>query len=119
MNNKSASPATPSRTAIFLSAFVYPGVGQCFQKRWLTGAVFAGLFTVLAVVLIYVVFKPLLHNLNAVLGWSANQMNEPLESMSLRNILTSFGLLILVYVLNLLDVVRAQRRSFTKAESPL
>jgi prepilin signal peptidase PulO-like enzyme (type II secretory pathway) len=99
-----------SRMAILLSALVYPGSGQYYQKRWIAGTVYVVFFTFFSAGLIYYVFKPMVHNLTTVLNWSATQMDGNLESFSFGKIFASFGLLMLVYTFNLIDVIRVERR---------
>ena len=104
-----SDPALTGRLPVILSALVYPGAGQYYQKRWLAGTLYALLFTLAAGLLVYHVFKPMLHNLQAVMSWSADQLDAPLESIRLGWVLGSFALLLLVYLGNLLDVLHARR----------
>lgn len=96
---------------MMLSAFVYPGAGQFLQKRWIAGTIYSLLFTLFSVVLIFHVFKPMFHNLNVALDWASGQdSNESFQAISLPDVLLSFTAMLIVYIVNVMDVQRTQRR---------
>ncbi len=100
------------RTPTMLSAFVYPGAGQFLQKRWIAGTIYSLLFTLFSVVLIFHVFKPMFHNLNAALNWAAAQdSSQSFEAISIPDVLLSFLAMLIVYVLNVMDVRRRNRKT--------
>lgn len=102
----------PKRTwlPLVLSAFVYPGAGQFVQKRPVAGCAYALTFTIFFAGLIAHLYRPLIHNLDVVLAWSAEGSQEPFQPIPVLAVLVSFGLALAVYLLNLADVVSAQRR---------
>jgi hypothetical protein len=100
----------PGRLPMMLSAFVYPGTGQFMQRRRVAGLVYAILFSVFLVVLIFNVFRPLIHNLVTVLNWAAETGDEPLQRITMAGVLAPFGLGLAVYVANLFDVAWANRK---------
>lgn len=104
-------PAKSDRTPVMLSAFVYPGAGQFLQKRWIAGALFSILFTIFSLILIFEVFKPMFNNINVALNWAASQQNDqPFEGISLSRVLISFMAMIAIYIANIMDVQRANRK---------
>jgi uncharacterized metal-binding protein len=104
------NPPTGDKTPIFLSALVYPGAGQFLQRRWLVGLFYSVTFTILFVLLLSAVLKPLMGTLDAAFRWAAQQENRPFQTISAVRVIVLFVGLIMVYVANLTDVVRASRR---------
>ena len=103
---------------MMLSAFVYPGAGQFLQKRWIAGCIYAISFTLLFLLLAVEVVKPLFAFLNATLDWAAHAgmgNDTAPHRISLAWILTYFLAGMLVYFMNLADIVRANRK---KAKPP-
>lgn len=102
-----------------MSAFVYPGAGQFLQKRWVAGTVYSVLFTALSLVLIIEVVKPMFHNITAAMDWAAAQnSDQSFEGISLSGVLFSFLAMLVVYVVNVMDVVRASRQTFKPPPLP-
>ena len=96
---------------MMLSAFIYPGAGQFLQKRWIAGTVYSVLFTIFSLILIFEVFKPMFHNINAALNWAATQeSDQPFEGISLTWVVVSFVAMIVVYIANIVDVQHANRK---------
>ena len=105
-----------------LSAFVYPGAGQFVQKRWLAGGLFAILFTLFFILLTVAVIIPLFAYLNHTLDWAATQgMSSDIESegVSLRKVALYFLVNLAVYVVNLADVISANRKMAKPPPLPL
>jgi uncharacterized integral membrane protein len=105
-----AGNAKLDRTPMMLSAFVYPGAGQFLQKRWIAGTLFSILFTIFSLALIFEVFKPMFHNVNVALNFAAAQGDQPFEGISLSKVILSFIALMVVYIANILDILRANRK---------
>jgi len=103
------------RTPVLVSAFVYPGGGQFLQKRKLAGTLYALVFTLFLVILFYEVLRPLVANVNAALDWAAEGKNEEFRQISFAGVLLTFLAALITYIMNLVDVTRAQR---TKAPHP-
>jgi hypothetical protein len=96
---------------MMLSAFVYPGAGQFLQKRWAAGTLYSVLFTIFSLILIFEVFKPMFRNLDVVLNWAASQQNDQqFEGISLSTIVVSFIAMMVVYIVNIIDVARENRK---------
>ena len=96
---------------MMLSAFIYPGAGQFLQKRWIAGTLYSILFTIFSLILIFEVFKPMFNNVNVALNWAATQeSDQPFEGISLTRVVVSFVAMIAIYIVNILDVVRANRK---------
>jgi hypothetical protein len=99
------------RTPMMLSAFVYPGAGQFLRKRWIAGTLFSILFTIFSLALIFEVVKPIFHNVNVALNFAAiPQCDQPFEEISLLKVVLSFIAMMVVYIVNILDILRANRR---------
>jgi hypothetical protein len=99
-----------NRFPIFLSAVVYPGAGQIAQRRWAAGLIYLSSFTVFFVIMFINVLGPLFKTLRAVLSFADGGANETMSGISPLGVLVPFGLSMLIYVANLLDVTRAARR---------
>ncbi|MFH0878614.1 MAG: hypothetical protein V2A34_02765, partial [Lentisphaerota bacterium] len=97
-----------------LSAAVYPGAGQFYQRRWVAGSLFVVLFSVVLVILLYNVLHPMFHNLSVVIDWGSDHMKEPLETISWPSIFIPFFLGLILFVVNLVDVVSAEKRRNVK-----
>ena len=101
------------RTAVMLSAFVYPGAGQFMQKRWIAGSLFAILFTCFFILLAITVITPLFAYLNNTLDWAAARgMGGDIEppGVSFVKVALYFLAGMVVYFASLADVIRANRR---------
>ena len=102
-----------------LSAFVCPGAGQFLQRRWIAGALFSILFVLFSLMLIVEVVRPMFHNMNAALNWAATQASDQsFEGISLSRVAVSFLAMIIVYIVNIVDVQRASRRSIQPPPLP-
>ena len=102
-------PPLPSRRIAVWLSVAYPGAGQFYQRRWLAGSLYSMAVTLLAILLIYKVAAPMVHNLNAILQWSPTQMDAPLETISIKAVLIDFAILLIVYAVNIADVMRGNR----------
>lgn len=104
---------------MMLSAFIYPGAGQFLQKRWIAGTVYSVLFTIFSLVLIFEVFKPMFRNINVALNWAASQeADQAFEGISLTKVAVSFIAMMIVYVINIMDVQRANRKTMQPPPLP-
>lgn len=106
-------PAKSDRTAVMLSAFVYPGAGQFVQKRWIAGGLFAICFTLFFLFLAVSVITPLFAYLNHTLDFAAaSGMGRDIEPPGISFVKVALYFLagMVVYFANLADVIRANRR---------
>jgi len=100
-----------SGTAIWLSALVYPGCGQFFQKRWVAGSVIGLGFSVALVGAGRVLFQVL--RAYYALGLDFNEVapasaEEP--PVSLARLVGAVSVCLLIYGVNLIDVVWVGRK---------
>jgi hypothetical protein len=99
-------PRKRSLPPVFLSAFVYPGIGQLAQRRRWVGALFALAFTVPFVWLAVQTFKIVVIYFNLAFNWRT-AAEAPEDSGLLR----PFLLTVVLYAANVVDTALAQRRS--------
>jgi hypothetical protein len=119
-NPAMSEPVKSDRTPMMLSAFVCPGAGQFLQKRWIAGALYSVLFTIFSLILVFEVFKPMFHNINAALNWAAApESDQPFEGISLTRLAVSFVAVIVVYIANIVDVQHANRKRLQPPPLPL
>jgi hypothetical protein len=113
--------AKSGRTAVMLSAFVYPGAGQLMQKRWIAGGVFAFAFTLFFILLAISVVTPLFAYLNNTLDFASAQGmgadNTP-DGISFVKVALYFLAGMMVYFASLADVVAATRRDSKPPKLP-
>ncbi|MFH0953627.1 MAG: hypothetical protein V1873_04790 [Verrucomicrobiota bacterium] len=109
----------PGRLPILLSA-AYPGLGQFAQRRWGAAIAYVTSVTVFVIALAVSVLGPLFHDLRAVVSTDfMTGAEEPLEQVSMPAVAIFFFLALLVWVLNLVDVSRANRRRAPIEPPPL
>ncbi len=100
----------PTKTALYLSAFMAPGAGQFFQRRWTAGAIFLGLFLVCLVCLLMEIIRPMAYNILAAIDYAEHQSNLDLVEFRVLAILAWLGLSLAVYLAGLLDTWRGYAR---------
>jgi len=111
MNAKSSTPppVQPRKRSlqpVFLSAFVYPGMGQLAQRRRWAAAFFAVAFTLPFVWLAVQTTKIVVIYFNLAFNWR-NAAEAPEDP----GILRPFLLSVVLYAANVVDTAVAQRRS--------
>jgi hypothetical protein len=106
------NPRTSGRWPVILSAFVYPGVGQCCQKRWMAGGMYAFLFSISFLLFMIHVLIPMVMNLRIAID-AAGGSDEPFVAYHIGRILILFLVSLLVYIANIFDAARALRRGGT------
>jgi TM2 domain-containing membrane protein YozV len=94
------------RTAIYLSALIFPGVGQFVQGRVLMGVLYAAGFTVCVIMFAADAVRIITSFYR--LGFEFNTYNVP--HLPIIGMLTSFACGILVYTANVLDAFLAAKR---------
>lgn len=109
-SNEGQNSALPSRLAIYLSAFVWPGAGQYAQKRRGMGTFYAVTFLICVVFLFTAVLKPLFLNLRIISEFSGKLEMPVLHPMAWMKALFWFGLALLVYLAGLLDTFICYKR---------
>lgn len=104
--------------AVFLSVAVCPGLGQCVQRRWLAGLGY-GLVFGAACVWFFARAAVVMDAMLAVLLDQLSESAAPLpEAPSVGELLLPFALVLVIYVLNVTDVVRARRRAAAAPAGP-
>lgn len=91
---------------MLLSGLIYPGAGQLLQKRWL-----AAVFFILTNTALFVwVGVEMARVMSVYLRYVADPYGVPPPVAQLLHALIPFGLLLLVFGVNLLDAALACRR---------
>ena len=101
-----------SKIPVFLSALVFPGLGQFMQKRWVAGTLYASAF-LLAFLTFCIMILALLINYYR-LGFEFDTY-EP-KKVHWVGLLLSFFLAFLIYLANVVDAAVAQFRAGKKEE---
>jgi 4-amino-4-deoxy-L-arabinose transferase-like glycosyltransferase len=95
------------RLPLLMTAFVWPGVGQFVQRRWLAGTVFALAFLICSAVFFVQLFRILI----AYYGLWLNFDSQKAPQMpSLVGLAVSLGIALALYVAAIVDVQLAQVR---------
>ena len=94
-----------ARMPVMLSGLVFPGLGQCNQRRWVAGVFYGTAFTLLFCLLLITCLRTVLAFYR--LGFSGQTSAHPASPLP---VVLLFFATILVYLLNLFDTYRAQRR---------
>jgi hypothetical protein len=105
----SASRKRSSPAAIVLSSLVCPGTGQLVQRRWLVGSLFTLGFIGLFVAVCIKVLGNIAYNLRVAIDMSSGT-SEPFVELSPMTLLLLFGTALVIYALNVADVLLAHRR---------
>ncbi len=92
---------------ILLSGFVFPGVGQLLQRRWLAAGLFAGIFFSLFGLLLSQCYRSIM----AFYQLGIDQIVSKEELPSPAWILGLLGACLVVHLVNIGDVYRAHRRA--------
>lgn len=99
-----------TKLPIYLSAFGFPGLGQCIQKRWVPGLIFTSTF----LVGFFWVMAIAIFNIIELYAMAFDEsMAEP-ESIPLSGFIKPLLLVAVVYFISLFDVFQAQLRITTK-----
>lgn len=99
-----------TRIPILLSAIGFPGLGQFVQKRWIAGVLFSALF----LVGFFWVISLALQNIIELYSMAFDDaMREP-EPVPLVAFAKPLLLVLIVYLISLFDVFRAQQLINTK-----
>ena len=97
--------ARSARMPIMLSALIFPGVGQCSQRRWVAGVLYGTAFALLFGLFLFTCLRTVVAFYR--LGFSGATSAHPPSSLP---VVLLFLATMLVYLLNLFDTYRAQRR---------
>ena len=99
---------------MLLSAAVCPGAGQLMQKRWMAGVVYLFLFLSTFGYLMTIALKNIVSYYR--LGFEFDS-HEPEDPVSTSRLLAAFGVALLIYLANVIDIATAHYRLQMKASS--
>jgi hypothetical protein len=105
-------PKPPSRIPILLSAFVCPGAGQLVQRRWMAGSAYLLCFLVAFIYVMLAAGKIIVSYYR--LGFEFDSYEPEPEPVRMLNLLSAFGVTLLIYLANIIDVFIAQNRIHSK-----
>jgi hypothetical protein len=102
-----------NRLPILLSAFVFPGSGQLLQKRWIAGSIIIGCFLITFTGVLIAGFKNIIAYYQFGLAGDDPEMSSP------RTLITWFIIALILYIINLCDVLMARFRAHQLAETEM
>ncbi len=106
--SRQAARKRPEKYPIFLSAAVYPGSGQIFQRRWLAGIFFGTAFTAMFIAFVIIMSKILVDFYS--LGFNFDNA-EVSSNPPIAPALLAFGVTMMIYIINIIDTHAAYRKS--------
>jgi hypothetical protein len=114
-HNEGESAGKPSRWPIMLSLMVCPGLGQMLQKRKAVGVAFVISFLLCFVIVIALMMMSFVAFFSLVddLGGSTEQFEQALHTRLVLSLSTA-GIAILLYFINMVDVYMAYQRSLSQ-----
>ena len=95
---------------VILSAGICPGIGQWAQKRRIIGMIYLTGFLAFFVFTMKAISEPFMQNIAYIRG----EAHDP-GTFSWASILGNFGACVLVYAINVFDVVWAEKRKRARA----
>ena len=102
----------PAKYPIFLSAAVYPGAGQIFQRRITVGIFFITTFSITFIAFLILMGSIIVDFYSIGLNFDNAQINaEP----SITPALSAFGVTLLIYIINLIDTHATYRKQLIEA----
>ena len=101
------SPMLQNRDPVMMSAFVFPGIGQLMQRRWVAGVFFIATFGACNAWLIWALW-PILHFFYVELPRFAESVS--VDPPSWGQIAWPMAACILILAINVLDAWRASQR---------
>ena len=113
MTSTSNNERAHSWVPVIFSSVVYPGIGQFMQRRSTAGFVYAvsfGLVAVLMVLVLVTYFRELIPILQRALEGSPPEADAPPDW---KDLLKPLGLVLFIYVANVVDVLRGRQKSTT------
>jgi hypothetical protein len=99
-----------TKIPVLLSAMVCPGAGQFVQKRWGAGITYLLCFLAAFIYVMLAAGKIIISYYR--LGFEFDTYKP--EPVSMLNLLLPFGLAVLIYLANIMDVFIAQQRIHSK-----
>lgn len=100
----------PTRTPLYLSAFLFPGAGQLFQRRWIPALLCSVSFAWCLAAVIVQTAGLIIANMQAATAFMDSEPDRPFMTLSPVCIVAPLVVAILVYVVGLYDTFSAYRR---------
>ncbi len=97
------------RTPVFLSAFIYPGLGQLSQRRWVPAILYLVFCSLFVFRFAFFLLAGIYHSCLAAWNNPETPLLLLLAPMASSKIIISFDLTMLVYAINLADILWASR----------
>lgn len=106
----SVRPQPGLKLCLFYSAVVLPGLGQLKQGRKTAGIIYMGAFLLLFLLFGIVMVRFFLEFIPIVREALQGVAPAPEELPDFRSLLGPFGVVMFIYVANVVDVIRGQRQ---------
>ncbi len=100
----------PTRAPVYLSAFLFPGAGQFFQRRWVPALLCSVTFIFCLAAVILQTAWLYIANIQAATALMNSEPNRPFVTLAPVRIVVPLVVAILVYVVGLYDTFSAYRR---------
>ena len=94
-----------------LLSLCYPGVGQFYQGRILVALLFIIISTAFVFRLIFLTMWPVVYNIRVALEFASGTGDDPLMEPRILAILTTFCIIMAIYVSGIVDTHLANRRA--------
>lgn len=93
---------------VILSVVVYPGIGQWMQRRYPASLLFGSTFTIMAAVFVFIFLRYLREVIPLFQQALAGELLTPAELPALLTIIKPFGILMFIYLANVVDILRGR-----------
>jgi hypothetical protein len=100
MKTNPKADGSPSRVPMMMNAFVWPGVGQVIQRRWIAASIYLAGFLISTVFFCVHAVRIMTAYYNL---WLRFDSNQPVDPPSYRGLLAWLLMGILIYVAALVD----------------
>jgi uncharacterized protein with PQ loop repeat len=102
---------------VFFSTVIYPGTGQWMQKRHVAGMLYFCVFTIVAAIFSWLLYKYLKEIIPLFRDALVGNAMEGKSLPPLSNIVQPFILVLLVYFVNVIDVLYGMKKARKQIES--
>lgn len=104
----------PSRMEMALSWFVFPGAGQCLQRRYIAAGLFGVPSMGACTVLFIEVIRPMVLNFIALFRIMNNETDWEVTAPSIPVIVATFVVVLVMFLFSGVDATFAYRRRMTR-----
>ncbi len=101
-------PPDGSWNPVILSVVVYPGVGQWMQRRYPAAMVFGITFTIMVVIFTFIFISYVRSIIPLFQQAFEGSVEGPLEIPPLITLIKPFGILMFIYIANVVDIFRGR-----------